>query len=193
LLSLAVVALLCAGALLALPRTARADGSWIDAPLQNWNVAGADLPAAPAPSNESQNPRCAGAARPAETDEDNAVAAAGWTLVGSYEGGWGLKVIIGTSSYDGMCRPLGFQVFVFADGWFAGTISPVTMDSRTDGVVDRVTITPPGDGLVASFGRYTPSDPLCCASSTSTVQYHIDRSGGAPVLVPVSASTNPNS
>jgi hypothetical protein len=130
--------------------------------------------------------------RPAETAEDLAVTNAGWTLVGGYQGGWGIKILIGASGADGMCRPLGFQTFVYVDGQFAGTISPVLMDARTDGVVSRVDLGPGEAPLTATFNRYTPADPLCCPSSTSFVQYKIDSSSGLPVLVPASAFTQPS-
>ena len=37
------------------------------------------------------------------------------------------------SNADGMCRPLGYQFFLFVGDDFAGTLSPAPMDSRTDG------------------------------------------------------------
>jgi hypothetical protein len=77
-----------------------------------------------------------------------------------------------------------FQVFVFADGAFAGTISPTPMDSRTDGTGHIVGLFG-RDFLSGQFQRYTPTDPLCCPSSTFAVKYSI---GDDQVLVPVSAT-----
>ncbi len=165
-----------------LPGLAVADGSWLDGPVTSWNRPGADIPTAP-PMHASPNPQCSSQGRPAETDADGAVAGAGWTLYGSYEGGWGVMVVRGLSGYDGMCRPLGYQEFVFADGNFAGTLAPGPMDSRTDGAGDLARLQS-RDQLQASFQRYGPNDALCCPSSTTSVSYSIDRSGAAPVLVP---------
>ncbi len=164
------------------PVSAAADGSWLDQPLTNWNSPGMELPAAPS-GTPSPNPDCQNQGRPAETDEDMAVAAAGWTVYGSYTGGWGVLVVRGLSGWDGMCRPMGYQEFVFVDGAFAGTLAPAPMDSRTDGAGDLSGLQGP-DLLSAAFQRYTSTDPACCPSSTKAVQYHVDRSGAAPVIVP---------
>jgi hypothetical protein len=83
-----------------------------------------------------------------------------------------------------MCRPNQFQGFVFADGQFAGTISPSPMDSRIDGVGRILDLRGPAN-LNGQFVRYAASDPLCCPSSTFAVEYMVDRSGDAPVLVPI--------
>lgn len=176
--------LLAALAVPALP--ARADGSWLDQPLANWNVAGAALPTAP--SGDFSNPRCGQDARPVDTADDQAVSDAGWTLFGAYQGGWGITVVSGLSGYDGMCRPFGYQFFVFVDGAFAGTISPDTMDSRFDGSATIVRLEAQGR-ITAQFSRYSESDPLCCPSRLSFVSYGFDDSQGTPVLVPLSAST----
>ena len=64
--------------------------------------------------------RCTDQARPAETDEDRAVERAGWTLFASYSAGWGVRIVRGLAGYDGMCRPMEYQGFVFVDGKLAG-------------------------------------------------------------------------
>ena len=122
-----------------------------------------------------------GITRWAEGPEDQALVDAGWKLYGSYQAGWGVRVIKALSGHDGMCRPLGFQEFVFADGRFAGTISPVVMDSRTDGSGRVIGLDQ--DGLTARFSRYSPEDPLCCPSGESMVQYDLERGDAGPVLV----------
>jgi hypothetical protein len=125
------------------------------------------------------------------------VVAAGWMLVGAYQGGYGAMVVLGTSSFDGMCRPLGFQTFVFYHETFVGTISPVLMDSRTDGVEQRVFISPsfgsPGapPSISADFSRYGASDPLCCPSRVSNVTYDIELTTAGWVLTPKDVSTSP--
>ncbi len=129
-------------------------------------------------------PQCASLVpRPAATDADTALTDAGWTLFSSYLGGWDTTIVRGLSGYDGMCRPMGYNAFVFVDGQFAGTISPAAMDSRSDGSGD-VRYFASKDSLVAEFQRYGPDDPLCCPSSTTDVTYQISRTPAGPVLVP---------
>ena len=61
-----------------------------------------------------------------------------------------------------MCRPLGYNGFVFVDGAFAGTISPEPMDPRTTGAGS---ITGLQNGRInARYVRYAATDPLCCPS-----------------------------
>jgi hypothetical protein len=168
------------------PTLAVAGASWLDQPLSNWNQAGMDLPQAPS-MDPATNPQCLPQKRPVETDADQALTDAGWTLFGSYNGGWNTYVVWGLSGYDGMCRPLGYNVFAFVDGQFAGTISPDLMNSRTDGA-GNVRFFAAKDSLVAEFQRYSPTDPLCCPSGSATVFYQVSRTPSGPVLVPQNVS-----
>jgi len=59
----------------------------------------------------------------------------------------------GESAFDGMCRPLGYQFFVFSGGRFAGTLSPHPMDSRTDGAAQIPPLVSARE-LAAAFSRY---------------------------------------
>jgi hypothetical protein len=167
-----------------LPSIAQADGSWLDQPLSNWNQAGMAIPQAP-PMPAGTNPRCITQRRPIETDADQAVDDAGWTIFGGYQAGWNTFVVRGLAGYDGMCRPLTYNEFVFVDGQFAGTISPDPMNSRSDGAGDVRFFASP-DSLSAEFQRYAASDPLCCPSSTASVFYAITRGDAGPLLVPQS-------
>jgi LppP/LprE lipoprotein len=170
---------------------AAADGGWLDEPvLEAWNQPGQGIPAAP-PAMSAPNPLCDRLHRPAETAEDAAVETAGWTLFATYESGWGIRVVHGLVGHDGMCRPLDFQTFVFVNGVFAGTISPVPMNARTDGAESSTVVSAPGDLLVSQFARYGASDPLCCPSRISIVQLRLEQSGEAPVLLPGAVSTAP--
>jgi hypothetical protein len=181
-------------------RPVEADGAWLDQqPLANWNTAGRAIPQAP--PRTSQINTCPPVGRSPQTEEDRKVAAAGWWLFGSFHGGYGVMVVMGASNFDGMCRPLGFQTFVFFLEEFIGTISPVLMDSRTDGVQREVLISPPlNDGpgpegmpsLTASFSRYAASDPLCCPSSTSTVGYTLVHTSTGWLLTPGAVTTMAN-
>ncbi len=179
------IAVAVAAVILALtPTWALADGSWLDSPPANWNNVGMDLPAPDPSYANSGGPQCASLVpRPAATDADSALTDAGWTLFSSYLGGWGTTIVRGLSGYDGMCRPMGYNAFVFVDGQFAGTISPTAMDSRTDGSGD-VRYFASKDTVIAEFQRYGPDDPLCCPSSTTDVTYQINRTPAGPVLVP---------
>jgi hypothetical protein len=143
----------------------------------------------------NDDPRCREAERPAETREDRALTSKGWRLFREYLGGWGIRVVWALAGYDGMCRPLGYQVFVFVDGKLAGALSPAPMSSRTDASLSSLQMFGPaatgGPLLTAAFSRYAESDPLCCPTRRTTVQYRVDRSQRAPLLTAVSARTAP--
>jgi len=159
------------------------DESWLDGDLTSWNAPGMDIPAAPV-IDSNPDPRCTEWERPAETAEDDALVAEGWRLHRPYQRGWGVTSVWGLGGYDGMCRPLGYQSFVFVDGVFAGTISPVPMDSRTTGAATDVGLWY-ADRVFAEYLRYAPDDPLCCASDTDSVEFTIETSPAGPVLNPV--------
>jgi hypothetical protein len=166
------------------PGGSAAQDSWLDRPLENWNRVGMAIPVAPRDAYLNEE-FCARAMRPVQTPEDYQVAAQGWTPWGPFEGGWGMTLVRGTAGFDGMCRPMSYQVFVFVDGVFAGTISPEPMASRFTGAGDAGRVF--GPELSASFVRYADSDPLCCPSRPGAfVQYRIDRTEAGPVLVPIS-------
>lgn len=151
------------------------------------------VPAAPPTDFGGNDAFCAGQGRPAETPEDNALVSAGWSLFGSYQSGWGVRIVGARVGLDGMCRPEDYQYFVFVSGRFAGTVSPLTMGSRLDGSAAPPMLSLGGTEIDVSFARYAATDPLCCPSASTAVTYHIDMSGSAPLLVPDSAYTNKNS
>jgi hypothetical protein len=162
------------------------DTTWLDGDLASWNTPGMAIPAAPTIDGNT-DPRCAERERPAETAEDDALIAEGWRLFLPYQRGWGVTLISGLAGYDGMCRPLGYQSFIFVDGVFAGTVSPEPMDSRTTGAATDVTLWF-ADQVSAEYLRYAPDDPLCCASSTDSVEFTIAGTPDGPVLNPVQPS-----
>jgi heat shock protein HslJ len=160
--------------------------SWLDAPKPAvWNTPGAMIPAA-RKSEGPVAPRCRSLARAPELEADKQLTAAGWDLIGAYQGGWGILVIQGATAYDGMCRPRAYQVFVFARGVFAGTLSPQPMDSRSDGALSRVTLQD-NRRLIAEYARYDAKDALCCASRTASVVFELEPD---LMLRPVSVSTS---
>jgi hypothetical protein len=157
-------------------------GAWLDRPLAAWNTPGMPVPSPLIPDAQLE-PLCASQVRSPETPQDQAVAEAGWSLYASYEGGWGVMLVSGTSGMDGMCRPSGYNTFVFVDGEFAGTISPEPMAARATGA-GRV-ISFHKDVVTARFVRYAPTDPLCCPSRGAVlIEEHIQRGPDGPVLVP---------
>jgi LppP/LprE lipoprotein len=187
-----IVSLLEVVLALAFWETARADqpGSWLDDPLHSdWNQVGMGLPAAPAAG--TINPRCATGERWAETPEDQELVDAGWSLFAPYRAGWGLMVVDAAGGYDGMCRPLAYESFVFADGQLAGTISPDPMNSRETGAGTVISVR--GDVVTARFVRYAPTDPLCCPSRGAVVvDFQLGRTPEGPVLKPFRSFQEPD-
>jgi hypothetical protein len=170
---------------LALGRSEAHATSWMDhAQPASWNQPGLPIPTAPEVEGNT-DPRCKAQARPPQTAEDKRVRERGWDLSGGYQGGWQLLVIGGAAGYDGMCRPLQYQYFVFTRGRFVGTLSPHPMDSRTDGALSRVYLQNDRQ-VTVEYLRYSPTDPLCCASATTTVVFVF----ADEVMRPVSSYTS---
>ncbi len=167
-------------------------GAWLDGDT-NWNSPNDSIPEAPMPEGGGNLPNCSDNLRPAAVPEDVLIEAAGWSLTGPVQIFGQTTVITGSANADGMCRPLAYQVFVFTDGEFTGTLSPTPMDSRTDGSLVSVDLYREGF-ISASFNRYTPEDAMCCASQSSLLFYQVEMPDDQPVLVPqFPASTSPNS
>jgi hypothetical protein len=164
-----------------------APASWLDTEHPAaWNEPGREIPAAP-DIEANDDPRCRELVRPPQLDEDRRVHARGWDLIGSFEGGWDVVIVRGAAAYDGMCRPLQYQAFVFVRGVFAGTLSPVPMDSRIDGALGTLSLQS-GTELIAEYVRYEESDPMCCPSRRTTVFFEISKD--PPLVRPATASTS---
>lgn len=165
--------------------------TWLDNSKPfNWNAnAFVRTPLIAAKVPGAVDARCRDGARPAQLAEDKEVLERGWDLVGPYQGGWNVVIIRGTAGYDGMCRPLKYQDFVFVRGVFAGTLSPQLMDSRTDGALTRVSLES-ATRLTAEYARYAAADALCCPSRTTSVIFEV--ASERPAVRPVSASTSNN-
>lgn len=167
--------------------------SWLDEPRpRNWNRPAAPLPSARNyPGPPSIDDECKGAVRRPATAEETAVTQAGWAVL-DYERplrNGRLTTVTAASDVSGQCRPYGFQVFVFYAGQFAGTISPQPMDARADGSGGVTSLRSPL-AFQAEFSRYADSDPACCPSRKTLVQFVIRFPAGKPVVVPVSAATS---
>ena len=166
-------------------------GSWLDRPLTSWNTPGAPIPSprAAAEDKTAVIKRC-GLKRPAATAQEKALDAAGWIAFWNFDQQLvrdGVEIVGGMSGADGMCRPADYNLFVFVDGRYAGTLSPEMMVSRTDGSSGAVRM--PLPQLTAEFSRFAPTDPLCCPASRVTVRYRVDRSSAGPVVIPVDVRT----
>lgn len=168
-----------------MPAIASQEGSWLDEPLSQWNEPGMTIPAAP-PRNEMINPRCQETWRGPEADEETVVAEGGWPSFGNLERDGNVAVVFAAADADGMCRPTNYQLFVFVDGQFVGTLSPVLMGARTDGAYQRVKLDPEHGSVTAQFVRYAAQDPLCCPSlPPSVVTYRVDSTAAGQVLVAI--------
>jgi hypothetical protein len=176
---------------LGLAATAQADGSWLDQPPQGWNQPGQAVPAAPS-GFYGADAMCVAQERPPETAQDQALVSAGWHhLIDAYQGGWGVMLVGGSAGYDGMCRPNGYQFFVFMNGQFAGTLSPDVMDARSDGSGQVQWMYGPSN-IAASFVHYLPEDPLCCPSGGSVIVYYaVTDTPAGPVVNPTQMIKRP--
>lgn len=185
-------AFLITAALLVATAAVATPASWLDQPVpDNWNTAGRPVPTAVRDPQAQGDPRCAAQFRsPSKGRADRAVVKAGWSLVGPLQVFGDTELVTAACGADGMCRPLGYQAFVFKGGKFVGTLSPGPMDARTDGIANQIHLVAP-DRLHADFARYTDQDPLCCPSAITSVRFEISGTGKAAVVVPVDAQTQP--
>ncbi len=151
-------------------------GTWLDAPTPKaWNGPGMKIPRPPHfDPDPFLDKQCASQTRPPSTGADRTVAAAGWKLFGASQRFGTTEVLLGRSGVDGQCRPLGYQVFVFSGGLFAGTLAPRPMDSRSDGAAQL-------PQLVAADTRRSPSP----ATPSAT------RSAARPASPPSSTGSRP--
>jgi hypothetical protein len=160
---------------------------WLDRPLMNWNRPGASLPRpAPGPSAAELLKRCPPTGTQPSSAAAHQLSAGGWLpfLPLDREIAQGdVEILAGMSDADGMCRPLGYQLFVFVGATFAGTLSPQPMNSRTDQSSSALRLLQ-DDIVSADFVRFTSSDALCCPSGHVTVRYKIDRQQTQPLVVP---------
>lgn len=150
-----------------------AQSAWLDLkPLPNWNERKrAILETKRIASSELK--RCAVAVRRPTLPPDLILTRQGWTLVGAAQV-WGRTTMVTVAeAFDGMCRPLKYETYVFVGNRVAGTLSPGPMDSRTDGALVNVQMTNERS-LTGRFVRYGPQDPLCCPSRMEDVFYEID-------------------
>jgi uncharacterized lipoprotein YbaY/heat shock protein HslJ len=166
------------------------DDTWLDKPLVNWNGRENNLPSPlEKPADDSvMMKRCSEQIRKPLNAAEKAVEKKGWKLYGASQRYAATEVFLALSSFDGMCRPLGFQAFVYSKGRFAGTLSPVPMNSRTDGSLIDVRLASP-TRISVEFARYSMVDPLCCPSRISYLGYNL-KGADAPNLTPIDVRTS---
>jgi len=169
-------------------QTTVSNGSWLDGAPVNWNQKMSPLPrpVSPATVGEIQT-RCPDLVRKPESPAENALVRAGWMLYGAVQSFELTKAIFALSDADGMCRPLGYQAFVYWEGRYAGTLSPVAMNSRTDGALARISLASP-ILILAEFARYRQADALCCPTRVSHVTFDVIRDE-LPLVIPVNIHT----
>ncbi len=162
---------------------------WLDKELKNWNNIDQMIPNAPKIDADVPSvDRCKDQIREATTPQERSIIKAGWELFGSVQTYNETTVMTAMSGVDGMCRPLGYQAFVFVGEQFAGTLSPQPMNSRTDGDISRIFLTS-SSSLFVEYKLYNESDPLCCASEMSRVSFTIEPRDAKPLLIPVEVVT----
>jgi heat shock protein HslJ len=156
---------------------------WLDqTPLPSWNERSraAILQTKKIAADELK--RCASVVRQPSLAADRLLARSGWTLVGPPQTMGRTSLITVAQSFDGMCRPLGFQKFVFVGSRLAGTLSPAPMDSRTDGALTSARMISE-NSISAEYARYRETDALCCPHKIEAVSFRLKPDGGGNFLL----------
>jgi len=148
-------------------------GAWLDRPLVNWNKQATELPRPVASMDQPEiQTRCPNLLRQADNPFEHELVSAGWLLYGALQSFGATKVVTAMSGVDNECRPLGYQAFVYLSDSYAGTLSPATMDSLTNGALTTIRLTS-ANNISAEFARYTENDSPCCPRRMSYVNYEI--------------------
>ena len=165
---------------------------WLDRPMTPWNQTVTSVPTAPAGSEaQSALERRCGSSSLSASPNGGSVRKAGWVPFLHFDRAIvrdDVEVIGGMIAASAGCEPMTFNLFVFAGGKFAGTLSPIVMTQARAGVAGAVRITS-ADAVTAEFARYTGKDTECCPSSRVRVTYRIDRATPRPILIPLDLRT----
>lgn len=163
-------------------------GAWLDRPLVNWNTRSTELPPPVAAiDREELQTRCPNLLRQPNSHIERELVDAGWLLYGSLQSFGLTRVVTTLSSADSMCRPLGYQAFVYFGDSYAGTLSPDAMDSLTNGALTTIRLIS-ASSISAEFARYKQDDSSCCPRRISYVTY--EASSDEPrFIVPVEIVT----
>jgi LppP/LprE lipoprotein len=170
--------------------SAQVAAGWLDRAPAGWNQPAAGVPPSriAADSQATLERRC-GAPKSASPGAVDAIRRARWVpflhldqAIASND----IEVLGGMTGATPGCEPTAFNLFVFVDGRFAGTLSPAPMNPSRDGAAGAVRITGV-DTLTVEFARYMPGDAECCPSSRERVSYRIEKTGAGPTLVQTDA------
>ncbi|MEO6588400.1 MAG: META domain-containing protein [Pyrinomonadaceae bacterium] len=162
---------------------------WLDMkPLPSWNSRKRVILETKKISN-AELKRCSVAVRQPTLPQDFLLTSKGWTLVNAAQVFGKTAIITTAEGFDGMCRPLKYETYVFVGNKLSGALTPAPMDSRTDGSVINVQLYTETD-LTAEFARYRDSDALCCPYKTEKVTYKVKADGRNFLLVPEFKSGN---
>lgn len=146
-------------------------GAWLHRPLVNWNNRSTELPPPVAAiDREEIQTRCPNLLRQPDSRIERELVDAGWLLYGSLQSFGLTRVVTAMSSADSMCRPLGYQAFVYFGDNYAGTLSPDLMDSLTNGALTTIRLIS-ANSISAEFARYREDDSPCCPRRMSYVTY----------------------
>lgn len=169
---------------------ARRADAWLDRPLVNWNekLSGLPTPTTPIQREEIQK-RCPDLIRQEDSPYEREIVGAGWLLYGPVQSYGLTTVITAMSGADDGCRPLGHQAFVYSGSTYAGTLSPVAMDSLTSGHLSTIRLVS-ATSISAEFARYRDKDPTCCPTRMSYVRYEVS-TDEVPLVSPVERFTKP--
>ncbi len=167
---------------LSLGSNAFAQKNWLDQKsMSNWNSSALPQTKKISPAELK---RCADEVRQPSLEADTILMKKGWTLLGNPTDVNGDTAVVSVAgAFDGNCRPLKSQTFVFVGSKLAGTLSPALMNSRTDGSLTNVKLNS-ATTLTAEYARYRTSDPLCCPWKTQEVSFVIKQNGGNYLLTP---------
>jgi len=171
--------------------------TWLDArPVVNWNKPGGAIPRGPKVNKADLRDALTNCGedkvKSESTKEARHVVSAGWLGASVLKRSGDIVFVEAANAYDGMCREMDYQDFVFSAGKFIGTISPEPMGSRFDasGRVDIDSVN--AQRFTATFFRFGKNDGACCPSRESIVTYEIrsdHRSHKGQYLVPVNVVT----
>lgn len=174
---------------------AQSAGTWLDRPMQGWSAGGAAIPSPGTRTGASNGTldRCRLVTPAAPQNQESPAPAislsrAGWRPFlhqDSVLARQGIEILAGLTDVTPACEPVHFNLFVFVDGRYAGTLAPLPMTTARDGAIGAVRIVS-ATSLTAEFARYAANDLECCPSSRVKVTYRVDR-GAAPVVTPVSS------
>jgi heat shock protein HslJ len=148
-------------------------GTWLDRPLVNWNKQSTELPRPVGAVDQHEiQTRCPNLLRQADTPFEHELVDTGWLLYGALQSFGVTKVVTAMSGTDNECRPLGYQAFVYFGDSYAGTLSPATMDSLTNGALTTIRLSS-ANNISAEFARYRENDSACCPRRMSYVTYEV--------------------